>query len=392
MRNTELETETRREAAADQRRAFLKNSIMGGLAAAVLLPTSATTAKAASGPAACQDVGAADLLSMFSVLAFRLPNQLKATSEAIDRENKVYKDFDTLYRELVELSKQLKLKCDASAQADPRLKEIFELTRGGQDNVRYIKASSSEERELAYLQIATLTVAARQVGRSANEIPADTIAAADPDNKIICQMLTKINEMEAVKTRLDVARKESQDLFRDFRDSIGRLNKTMLKASESAAKADRGEVTTQPALSDIADAERILEDLSQKSLEVKSGMLSPDDMLKLIAVPKAMLNGQLPTNQSSQRMPGMVMFENASYEPNRADADWSRIAGIIQSNIAPTGYWTVRLLVTACIGILKLYQDPGVRRRQIYSALQADPWADSSNSNFGAAAAAIARL
>ena len=86
------------------------------------------------------------------------------------------------------------------------------------------------------------------------------------------------------------------------------------------------------------------------------------------------------------------MFENASYEPSRREPDWSRIAEIIQNNIAPTGWVTVRLLVVACIGILKLYQDQSVRRRQIHNALQAAPWADGNNSNYGAAAAAIARL
>ena len=90
----------------------------------------------------------------------------------------------------------------------------------------------------------------------------------DPDNKIICQMIEKINQMQSVKTELDTARKTSTDLFRDFRDSIGNLNKTITDASESAAKAERGEVGNETALAKIIDAEKILDDIKRQSSPV----------------------------------------------------------------------------------------------------------------------------
>jgi len=379
---------------ADERRTFLKRSILGGLATAFLLPSS-IDARTEVFPAAneCQGITAADLLAMFSDLAWRLPNQLKAAVEAAAVENKIYKDFDTLYRELVDLAKQLNLKCDSTAQQDPRLREILDLTKEGQNNVRYITSPSSEERDIAYLQLVTLTTAARQVGRSANEILPDNIAVDDPDNKIICQMLGKINEMQDVKMKLDVARKNSQNLFKSFTDSLSKLNKTMLRASDSAAKADRGEIGTEKALQEIDDAERILKDLAQQSLAVHAGMITPQQLGQLIAVPKAMIKKELPTLQTSQRSRGdSAIFQNVSYDSASAvDSDKDRIERIIKENVWPMGSWLLSGLAATCLLILKTYADEEDRRGLINNALQIDRWADPG-SNYDRAASAIAKL
>ncbi len=261
MQKIILGHDSNQETTIIERRNFLKCSILGGIATALFSSLSVYgMSDTKIFPNECKGVSAADLLAMFSSLTWQLPNKLKAAVEAGEVEKIIYKDFNTLYQELVDLAKQLKIKCDSTSQNDPRLQEIFELTNAGQNKVRYLETASSEEKDIAYLQLATLAVAARQVARSANEILPEKIAVDDPDNKIICQMLGKINEMQGVKTKLDTARKNSQNLFKGFVDSLGKLNKSILDASESAAKADRGETGNEGAIKNIDDAKAILKE------------------------------------------------------------------------------------------------------------------------------------
>lgn len=395
MQNITLGHNSDQETTIIERRNFLKYSMLGGIATALLSPSlvyGMADTKILSNE--CKGVSAADLLALFSSLAWQLPNKLKAAAEASKVEIKIYKDFNTLYKELVDLAKQLKIKCDSISQKDPRLQEIFELTNAGQNDVRYIETASSEEKDIAYLQLATLAVAARQVARSANEILPEKIAVDDPDNKIICQMLEKINEMQSVKTELDIARKSSQDLFKGFVDSLGKLNKIILDASESAAKAERGELGNETALKNIDDAEKILDDLRNKSLPVQQGMITPEQLRLLIGVPKAMLKKEIPDIQVSERRyntatefqaVGFILPEKA------ADANYSRIASIISNNIRPSGWWTVSLLATTCLSVLMLYRDEATRKPLIRNALQSVPWIESG-SNFAQATSSIASI
>lgn len=379
-----------------ERRNFLKGSVIGGITTALF---SSTSVYGMAGPPAfpdeCQGVTAADLLALFSSLAWKLPNKLKAADEARDVENKIYKDFNTLYQELVDLAKQLKIKCDAVTQKDPRLQEIFELTNANQNKVRYLQTASSDERNIAYLQLATLAVAARQVARSANEILPERLVVADPDNKIICQMLEKINEMQNVKTELDTARKTSTDLFKDFRDSIGNLNKVIVDASDFAAKAQRGELGSETAVAKIVDAEKILDKIKSQSSPVQKEMITPEQLRSLLAVPKAMLRKEIPDIQAVDwRQDNGTVFQTVGYVvPERvAAANFSRVSRIISENIRPSGWWTVSILATACVGILKLYREEGTRKPLIRNALQGITWIDASSSNLGQATSLIARI
>jgi hypothetical protein len=395
MKKITLNHDSDSETAIVERRNFLKYSMLGGMAAALFSPSlgygmSDTEVLADE----CQGVTAADLLALFSSLAWKLPNQLKAADKARDEENKIYKDFNALYNELVDLAKQLKIKCDAVSQKDPRMQEIFELVNVSQNNVRYVQTVSTKERELAYLQLATLAVAARQVARSANEILPEKIVVDDPDNKIICQMLEKINEMQNVKMQLDVARKSSTDLFKSFIDSIGNLNKIILNASESAAKAGRGEIRNEEAVRNIDDAKVILKKLNEESLVVENAMITPEQLSLLLDVPRAMLNKEIPDVQVSERYHGAITeFRTAGYIlPDKvADANYSRIAKIISDNIRPSGWWTVSLLATTCLSVLMLYRDAATRKPLIKNALQSVPWVESG-SNFGQAATSIASI
>ncbi|MFN0138947.1 MAG: hypothetical protein ACKVQW_02525 [Pyrinomonadaceae bacterium] len=379
-----------------ERRKFLKHSMLGGVATALFSSSVAYGMAEPPGfPEECQGVTAADLLALFSSLAWKLPNKLKAADEARDAENKVYKDFNTLYQELVDLAKQLKIKCDAVTQKDPRLQEIFELTNAGQNNVRYLQTASSAERDIAYMQLATLAVAARQVARSANEILPEKLVVADPDNKIICQMLEKINEMQNVKAELDTARKTSTDLFKDFRDSIGNLNKVIIDASDFAAKAQRGELGSETAVAKIVDAEKILDEIKRQSSPVQKETITPEQLRSLLAVPKAMLRNEIPDIQAGDwRQDNPAVFQTVGYiVPERAAAaSFSRVARIISENIRPSGWWTVRLMATACVGILSLYREEGRRKPLIRNALQGIAWIDSNTSNLGQATSLIARI
>ncbi|MGB7200748.1 MAG: hypothetical protein WBD16_00620 [Pyrinomonadaceae bacterium] len=384
------------ETTSIERRNFLKGSMLGGVAAALFSSSSVYgMPEPTTFPDECQGVTAADLLALFSSLAWKLPNKLKAADEARDTENKIYKDFNTLYQELVDLAKQLKIKCDAVTQKDPRLQEIFELTNANQNKVRYLQTASSAERDIAYLQLATLAVTARQVARSANEILPEKVLLDDPDNKIICQMIEKINQMQSVKTELDTARKTSTDLFRDFRDSIGNLNKTITDASESAAKAERGEVGNETALAKIIDAEKILDDIKRQSSPVLQEMITPEQLRLLLNIPKAMLKKEIPDIHAVERNRNdATVFQTVGYVvPNSAvAASHSRVAKIIADNIRPSGWWTVSILATACVGILKLYREEGTRKPLIRNALQSVPWIQSGASNFAQATSLIASV
>jgi hypothetical protein len=396
MQENILGHDSEKERTIIERRRFLKGSMLGGITTALFASSSAYAASGRT-PAAdeCQGVTAADLLALFSSLAWKLPNKLKAADEARDVENKIYKDFNTLYQELVDLAKQLKIKCDAVTQKDPRLQEIFELTNANQNKVRYLQTASSAERDIAYMQLATLAVAARQVARSANEILPQNLIVADPDNKIICQMLEKINEMQNVKTELDTARKTSTDLFKDFRDSIGNLNKVIIDASDFAARAQRRELGSETAVAKIVDAEKILDEIKRQSSPVQKEMITPDQLRSLLAVPKAMLKGEIPDIQAGDRRPGgATVFQTVGYVvPDRvAAASFSRVASIISENIRPSGWWTVSILATACVGILKLYREEQTRKPLIRNALQGITWIDSSASNLGQATSLIARI
>lgn len=394
MKKIKLNDESDQETKMIERRNFLRYSVVGGVAAAFAAPASIyATAGTDVSSTEFKGVSAADLLAVFARLAWALPNKLKAAADASEVENKIYKDFNTLYKELVDLAKQLKIKCDAVSRNDPRLQEIFELTKTSQDNIRYIQSPSTEESEIAYLQLATVAAAAQQVARSANEILPVTVAASDPDNKIICQMLSKIEEMQTVKKDLDVARKNSQDLFNGFVDSIGALNRNILDASEAAAKADRGELSKEPALKKIDDAEAILDRLTKKSLALEEGRMTPEQLRLLIGVPKAMLKNELP-GVSERRQTSTAIFQNASYtQPERADTARGRIERIIADNIRPSGGWTVYLLAVACLGVLHMYRekDEGTRRSLINNALQSVPLVEP-NSNFSRATSSIVSI
>ena len=396
MQKIILGHESDQETTIIERRNFLKGSMLGGVAAALFSSSSAYgMAEPTTFADECQGVTAADLLALFSSLAWKLPNKLKAADEARDTENKIYKDFNTLYQELVDLAKQLKIKCDAVTQKDPRLQEIFELTNANQNKVRYLQTASSAERDIAYMQLATLAVAARQVARSANEILPEKLIVADPDNKIICQMLEKINEMQNVKTELDTARKTSTDLFKDFRDSIGNLNKVIVDASDFAAKAQRGELGSETAIAKIVDAEKILDDIKRKSSPVQQEMITPEQLRLLLNIPKAMLRKEIPDIQAGDgRQDNATVFQTVGYVvPDRAAAaSFSRVSRIISENIRPSGWWTVSILATACVGILKLYREEGTRKPLIRNALQGITWIDSSSSNLGQATSLIARI
>lgn len=395
MQKIILGHESDQETTIIERRNFLKGSMLGGVAAALFSSSSVYgMAEPTTFADECQGVTAADLLALFSSLAWKLPNKLKAADEARETENKIYKDFNTLYQELVDLAKQLKLKCDAVTQNDPRLQEIFELTNANQNKVRYLQTASSAERDIAYLQLATLAVTARQVARSANEILPEKVLLDDADNKIICQMIEKINQMQSVKTELDTARKTSTDLFRDFRDSIGNLNKTITDASESAAKAERGEVGNETALAKIVDAEKILDDIKRQSSPVQQEMITPEQLRLLLNIPKAMLKKEIPDIHAVERNRNdAAVFQTVGYVvPNRAAASHSRVAKIIADNIRPSGWWTVSILATACVGILKLYREEGTRKPLIRNALQSVPWIQSGGSNFAQATSLIASV
>lgn len=396
MGKIDLGRDSGEETTKIERRNFIKGSVIGGITTALFSSASVYgTAEPGAFPEECQGVTAADLLALFSSLAWKLPNKLKAADEARDVENKIYKDFNTLYQELVDLAKQLKIKCDSVTQKDPRLQEIFELTNASQNKVRYLQTASSAERDIAYMQMATLAVAARQVARSANEILPEKLVVADPDNKIICQMLEKINEMQNVKTELDTARKTSTDLFKDFRDSIGNLNKVIVDASDFAAKAQRGELGSETAVKKIVDAEKILDEIKRQSSPVQKEVITPDQLRSLLAVPKAMLRKEIPDMQASdRRQDDATVFQTVGYvAPDRvAAASFSRVAKIISENIRPSGWWTVSILATACVGILKLYREEGTRRPLVRNALQGITWIDSNNSNLGQATSLIARI
>ena len=384
------------ETAIIERRNFLKCSMLGGIATALFSSSSVYgMSDAKMFPDECKGVSAADLLALFSSLAWKLPNKLKAADEARETENKIYKDFNTLYQELVDLAKQLKIKCDSITQKDPRLQEIFELTNANQNKVRYLQTASSAERDIAYMQLATLAVAARQVARSANEILPEKVVADDPDNKIICQMLEKINEMQNVKAELDVARKTSSDLFKDFRDSIGSLNKIIIDASEFAAKAERGEQGNETALSKIVDAEKILDDIKRQSSPVQKEMITPEQLRLLLGIPKAMLNKEIPDLQAVERQQNSAtVFQTVGYvvPESAAAANFLRVARIISENIRPSGWWTVSILATACVGVLKLYREEGTRKPLIRNALQSVPWIESGASNFAQATSLIVSI
>lgn len=396
MQKNILDQNNDQERATIERRNFLKGAMSGGITATLLStgPVYGITERNVF-PDDCKGVTAADLLALFSSLAWKLPNKLKAADEARDVENKIYKDFNTLYQELVDLAKQLKIKCDAASQKDPRLQEIFELTNANQTKVRYLQTASSAEREIAYMQLATLAVAARQVARSANEVLPESLVAADPDNKIICQMLEKIDQMQNVKAGLDTARKTSTDLFKDFRDSIGSLNNIIIDASEFAAKAERGEQGTETAVAKIVDAEKILDEIKRQSSPVQKEMITPEQLRLLLGIPKAMLNKEIPEIQAvSRERDNATVFQTVGYvAPDRAAAaNFARVAKIISQHIRPSGWWTVSILATACVGVLKLYREEGTRKPLIRNALQSVPWIESAGSNFGQATALIAAL
>lgn len=89
-----------------------------------------------------------------------------------------------------------------------------------------------------------------------------------------------------------------------------------------------------------------------------------------------------------------AVFQTVGYVvPNRAAAaSHSRVAKIIADNIRPSGWWTVSILATACVGILKLYREEGTRKPLIRNALQSVPWIQSGGSNFAQATSLIASV
>jgi len=394
MKNNAPTTERSKDPEPLARRKFLGLSIAVGAGASVLSATdllAAPIGRFVDGP--CESPSASTLLAMFSVLAFRLPNKLNNAVAAQEIERRLYTTFQDRYDSLVGLVKKLKVECDKVSLNDPKLSEMVELAEEGRRNVKFLTASSIEDNNVAYLQIATLVAAGKQIGRSASEV--GTSVSPDKNTETICKMLALVKEMESVKSDLDAARANFSDIFGDFVKTVGLINKKMLDAGQAAAEAERGDAGGKAsALAKIAEAKRLLTTIENQSLAKQDGAITTQELKLLLEVPEAMLDNRLPAITSlngpdKNRSP----FRNASYDPEaeRADSAYAAIKRIVITHILPGDSWTVSLLSIAVFGILKLYGENPPRTRLVRNALQSVPWT-SSNSNISAATAELVKI
>jgi hypothetical protein len=376
------------------RRKFLGLSIAVGTGAGLLSATDLMAAPSSGYvDESCESPSAGTLLAMFSGLAFRLPNKLNAAVAAQETERKLYGSFETRYDQLVGLVKKLKVDCGSSSRNDPKFVDMFELAEEGLKNAKYLKAVTVEDKNVAYLQISTLVAAGRQIGRSASDVEIEH--SPDKNTETICKMLSLVKEMEEVKAQLDAARKNFSDIFGEFVNTVGLINKTMLEASEAAAEAERGTANGRAlALAKIAETKRLITSLEDQSISQQDGAITTQELKLLLGVPEGMLDSRIPAVTSFNRHDrNSSPFRNASYDPEaaRADSAYAAISRIVVTHMLPGDRWTVRLLSIAVFGILKLYGENPPRTRLVRNALQSVPWT-SSNSNISAATTELVKI
>lgn len=377
------------------RRHFLRNSVLGGLGAAVLFET--TALGKTDDPLSCSGLIASGMLSLYSGLTFQLPYKLENTIGSYDKQNELYKEFNACYQELYALARELKIKCNKLSRTYPRVKEIADLADVGKNNVEYLKAAASiEDKNIAYLHLVTLVAATKQIARTANEITPSSEALERIDDSLICQILEKIRRLEEIKVELDKARAEFNNIFTDFTGTLYRLNTTIVSASQAAAKAERGEGGTDAALKDIKVAEDLLDGMAKQITDfnlanpVKGpdptkpgknsnvGKITPEELNMLIKVPKAILKNEIPpppvTWLQLGREPG---FQKAAYNSSAPASSFWQVYRIITSNIVPSDGWSVYALAIACYAVMTQYPEDPPRSNLIRSTLRSYPWITS---------------
>ena len=377
------------------RRTFLGGSVLGGLGFALGLGIQAEGSPIANDLTAeeCQQVTASDMLAMFSTLAWKVPVKLQRAEDAKAGEQLLFNDFDKHYRKLSELAKQLKLSCANLTQDDRRKSAAAELAELTDRNVRAPQPGSTDG-DAVYLNISVLVAENRQVSRAANEILPET-APDDHDNKLICEMLAEIRAMEKIKADLDVARTVFTAAFKDFTGSLKALHENIIGASDDAAKAERGEGSKESAVKKIEEAEKILDAIITQSVPGTKSMVTPQGLKVLLAVPKAVLKGELPTTApiTQRRNPNDIQFRTAAYSAasDREAARAGQIYNILAECIVPSNRFSIYALTGACALVLKSYAQDPPREEAVLNALQSWPFA-STGSNFRSAASRIARL
>jgi hypothetical protein len=377
------------------RRSFLRNCALGGFGAAVLFETTALGQPDDTDK--CNGLIASGMLSLYSGLAFQLPYKLESTVKSYDKEMALYNEFNKRYQELYALAKQLRMRCNKLSKTYPQVKEIADLANTGKNNVQYLKtAASIQDKNIAYLHLATLVVASKQIARTANEITPE--ASESRDDSLICRILEKIRRLEEIKIELDKARDEFKGVFLDFTGTLSKLNKTIVSASQTAAKAERGEGGTDAALANIKAAEVILDDMAKQIKEFKAahpgkdpreGKLTPEELNMLIQVPKAILQNEIPQPPISWRQPGREPgFQNAAYNPSAPASVYWQIYGIIANHVVPSDGWHVYSLALACYGVMRKFGDDPPRTNLIRSTLRTYPWI----TNLGSAVSLLAEM
>lgn len=373
------------------RRAFLGGSILGGLGLAIGLDHNVEAADEPN--AACLPFAAADMLALFSLLAWKLPMKLQKAEEAKVVEMKLYETFDSHYQKLAKAAKQLKLKCAKLSQDDARKLAADELAELTEKNVRTPRSGGADS-DAVYLRVAVMVAENRQLSANANTI-LSTTEPHEPDNKLICEMLAEIRAMDAIKNPLDKARTDFSTAFTSFTTTLKALQTAIVDASEAAAKAERGAGSKQDAINQIEEAQKILNNIIATSTSERGSMVTPEGLNILLEVPKAILENKItPLQPVTQRTgDGTVQFRTARYDPEtaaRASRFWM-VAEIIQQHVFPSTRSSVYWLAFTCNSILDLYANNPPREAAVRNALQSWPFA-SSNSKFQLAASKIARL
>jgi hypothetical protein len=171
------------------------------------------------------------------------------------------------------------------------------------------------------------------------------------------------------------------------------LNKVIIDASESAARAERGELGNETAVAKILDAEKILDDIKRQSSPVQKEMITPEQLRLLLGIPKAMLQGEIKDIEAGgPNENNGAVFRTVGYTvPTNAADVKSRIESIIY-NIRPSGWWTLKLLSAACLFTLKLYKDEATRKPLIRSNLQLVSWAEAGGSALAQATSSISTI
>lgn len=374
------------------RRNFLRLAAVSGVGFMGAAPALGAGESRSAGETPCPDGAASSILALFSVRTWQLPNKLRDAVAAGYKEKKLYTSFETPFRELVELAKKLKVKCEAVTRNDPRLNELTRLADDAARSARFLTTASVEDEKIAYSNLVALVATGRDITRTAGDVASEHLQDSD---ETVCKMLEKIKEMEGVKVELDEARKQSQLIFSDFVTTIGLINKTIIDASESAASFERGDLAEkEKAIATIKDAQSRIRDLEARSSGVQDGMITPHELRMLLEVPKAMLEGDIPPVTSLNRYSQETgPFRSVSYVQGEtgADAAFATIQRIIVKHILPGDWWTVRLLALAVFGVLRLYGENPPRTRLVGNALQSVPWV-SARSNIPAATAALVKI